>query len=291
MDGLTTAPAEAGAGRTGAGRTGTGEAAPGSTGTEAARWTVRWNRVPAPRLRLFCLPHAGGGASVYRPWAPFLPPDVELVAVRLPGRESRFREPPLTRAGDVVTGLVGAVAPLLDRPHAWFGHSMGALLAFEVCRELRRRGLGEPARLLVSGRAAPDVPAGRPPVHDAPLPDLLARLRDLGGTPAEFLDPAVIAPLVPSIRADFSVVETYRHRPGPPLECPVSVFGGDADAETTAGDLRAWRRHTSAGCVVRTYGGGHFFLHDMPERVVPEIGRDLPVPRPADAREANGRKQ
>ncbi|WP_329241749.1 alpha/beta fold hydrolase [Actinoallomurus sp. NBC_01490] len=250
---------------------------------EAGSWTVRWNHVPSPRLRLFCLPHAGGGAAVYRPWPRHLPPDVEVVAIRLPGRESRFREPALTRVGHVVGALVQEIAPLLDRPHVWFGHSMGALLAFEVCRELRRRGLGEPARLMVSGRPAPDIPSRRPPIHDAPLPDLLTRLRELGGTPPEFLeDPDVMSPLLPALRADFAVVETYRYRPGPPLDCPISVFGGAADLEATLDELRAWRAHTSVRCIVRTFEGGHFYLHDTPQEVLPEIGRDLPVPWPVN---------
>ncbi|QFG24785.1 thioesterase II family protein [Actinomadura sp. WMMB 499] len=266
MDGLTTTHGPA-----------TGPAAPERS------WTVRWNRPPSPRLRLFCLPHAGGGAGAYRAWTRYLPPDVEVVAIRLPGRETAFRETPLTSVDDVVRAVVRQAAPLLDRPHAWFGHSMGAILAFEACRALRRLGLGEPARLLVSGRDAPHLPYRRPPVHAAPLPDLLARLHDLGGTPRDLLDdPSALSPLLPSLRADFAVVEGYRHRPGPPLDCPISVFAGTGDLDTTRDGLAAWRSHSGAGCVVRMFDGGHFYLHDDAEGVVPGIGRDLPGPPGAD---------
>ncbi|MEU3229446.1 thioesterase II family protein [Nocardiopsis alba] len=237
---------------------------------------VRWNRPPSPRVRLFCLPHAGGGAASYRQWGRYLPPDVEVIAFRLPGRETSYREPALTSIEPIVSTIVQEATPLLDLPHVWFGHSMGSLLAFEVCRALRDLGPSEPAALLVSGRNAPHIPPHHPPVHKAARSDLLARLRSLGGTPKALLDdPSVLPLLLPPLRADFTVVESYEHRTGSPLEYPITVYNGTEDRETTPGGLAAWRDHTKSDCVVRSFPGGHFFLHDRPGEVLAALGRDL----------------
>jgi medium-chain acyl-[acyl-carrier-protein] hydrolase len=239
-------------------------------------WGVRWRPVSDVRLRLFCLPHTGGGAVAYRTWASRLPADVEVVAVRLPGREARFRERPFDRIEGLVPALVQGLAPLMDRPFAWFGHSMGALLAYEACRAIRDAGGPEPARLLVSGRRAPHLPERYRPVHAAPTADLVARLVELNGTPREVLnDASVLSAFLPMLRADFAVSETYRWSPSPPLNCPISVFGGSADPMATAEELHAWDRHTTTGCTVRMFDGDHFYLHAAPERVLPAIGADL----------------
>jgi surfactin synthase thioesterase subunit len=243
---------------------------------EPGDWGVRWQPRPAARLRLFCVPHAGGGAAAYRTWARALPPWIELVAIRLPGRETRFREPPFTRMDDLVAALAPALAPWLDRPYAWFGHSMGALIAYETARATRRLGLPEPLRLLVSGRAAPHLPPRDPPVHAASTADLVARLRFLGGTPVEVLDDAhMLKHVVPTLRADFAVVETYHWRPEPPLDCPLSVFGGTSDRHCMPGDLDGWSSHTSRDCAVRLFGGDHFFLHRPDRPLIPVIREHL----------------
>jgi medium-chain acyl-[acyl-carrier-protein] hydrolase len=254
----------------------TAAGAPQPGTASAARWLVRWRPVEAPQMRLFCLPHAGGGAAAYRAWAHCLAPQVEVVAIRLPGRESRMAEPPLRRVADVVGGLLGEVVPLLDRPHAWFGHSLGALTAFETCRALFRARLPAPARLIVSGRMAPHLPPLESPVHNAPLHDFLARLRELNGTPPEILaDPVMLTGLLPMLRADFAAVETYACEPAPPLACPVSVFGGTDDRFVSAAGIDAWRQHTTAECTVRMLGGDHFFLHRSPGEFAFLVAGDL----------------
>ncbi|WP_306323272.1 MULTISPECIES: thioesterase II family protein [unclassified Streptomyces] len=239
-------------------------------------WTAVWAPAPVTAPRLFCLPHTGGGASVYRHWALRLSPDIEVVSVRLPGRESRLRERPYDRLSELVPALVDAVAGQLDRPHAWFGHSMGALVAFEVCRELARRGLPQPVRLLVAGRRAPHLPSRSRPVHAAPAEELLAHLAELNGTPDELMGrPKVLAAVLPRLRADFAVSETYRFRPGPPLGTPITVLGGVADPEAHVPELRAWQAHTRADCPVRLFPGDHFFLHQDPEPVISTVAREL----------------
>lgn len=238
-------------------------------------WGVRWRPTPGARLRLFCLPHTGGGAGVYRSWAHQLPPDVELVAIRLPGRETRFREPCFTRLDELAPALVTAIRPWLDRPHAWFGHSMGALIAFEACRTLARRNLPAPVRLLVAGKPAPHLAPRQAPVHAAPTEELVDRLRLLGGTPAELLDGGALSVLLPTLRADFAISETYACHPAPPLDCPITVLGGARDPLTTVAELDAWRQHSAVGGTLRMFDGGHFFPHESQEEVLPVVAADL----------------
>jgi medium-chain acyl-[acyl-carrier-protein] hydrolase len=239
-------------------------------------WAVRWYPVPTAPLRLFCVPHAGGGATVYRDWARRLAPAVEVIAVRLPGREARFGEPLFTRIDDLMPEMINALAPWLDRPHAWFGHSMGGVLAFEGCRRLRELGLPTPVRLLVSGTPAPQLELRVRLAHDAPADELLAQLHELGGTPREVLDyPAALALLLPMVRSDLAMVEYYTYRPGSPLTCPISVFGGNDDRFTTPEELHAWRVHSTDECVVRTFPGDHFYLHQDPEQILSAITEDL----------------
>jgi medium-chain acyl-[acyl-carrier-protein] hydrolase len=229
-----------------------------------ATWAVRWQPAPSARLRLFCLPHAGGGTIVYRPWAQRLAPGIEVVAIRLPGRETRFREPVPGRIQDLAVGVVRAITPLLDVPYALFGHSMGALVAFEACQALRRTGLPAPTRLLVSGRPAPHLPLRHAPVHAAPTAELVARLRDYQGTRSELLDdPVALSAFISVLRADLASSEMYRYGAQPPLDCPISAFGGVDDQFAPEADLAAWESHTAAGFRVQRFPGGHFFLHEI----------------------------
>lgn len=242
--------------------------------------TTVWRPAPAARMRLFCAPHAGGGAGAYRAWAGRLAPDIEVVAVRPPGRESRLREAPYTELEPLVADLVEELRPRLDKPHAWFGHSLGALVAFESCRALRDRALAEPVRLFVSGRPAPHLPLRLPPVHDAPEPVLRRRLRELDGTPDALLAGRGLGRLLTTLRADLRISELYRFRPGPPLDCPITVLGGTLDPYTAPGDLAAWAGHTSAGCDVAMVRGGHFFLHEQPDTVHDLIRHELTARSP-----------
>ncbi len=236
-------------------------------------------------MRLFCVPHSGAGAAVYRPWDRLLPRDVELVSIRLPGREARFREPAFSRLDDLVPELTGNLTPLLDVPYAWFGHSMGALVAFETCREIRRLGLPEPAWLAISSRPAPHLATGsvsvlglpgQTPARDATDEEFATLVAALNGTPGEVSGgTAALAPFIPTLRADLLVIETYTYRPEPPLDLPISVFGGEQDPVARLDELRAWDVHSSVSCTVRTFPGGHFYLHQIRERFVAALVSDL----------------
>ncbi|MER6629726.1 alpha/beta fold hydrolase [Streptomyces sp. NPDC000987] len=245
-------------------------------------WFGRWVPQEHAAYRLFCLPYAGGGAAAYREWHAIAPEHIQVCPLELPGRGSRLGEPPISRLRPLVDGLAGAVGPFLDRPFAIFGHSMGALLAFELTRTLLRRGLPLPAHLFVSGRSAPDAPPERPRIHDAPEAQVLERLRNLGGTPQEVLDdPELMELVLPVLRADFSVLESYEYLDGPPLPVPLTVFGGTDDALVAPARLHDWRRQSSSGSRLRMLPGGHFFLHPSARTIMAEINRSLPATRPA----------
>ncbi|MET8546521.1 thioesterase domain-containing protein, partial [Kitasatospora sp. NPDC004799] len=167
---------------------------------------------------------------------------------------------------------------------AWFGQWWGAGYAFVVGRALRRLGLPEPRRLLVAGLPAPQLPRRATPVHDAPAPELFERIGALNGhgDGARAGSP-LLNVMLPTLRADFAVAETHVHRPGPPLDCPITVYGGRADASTTEEELAAWGEHSAAGTTVRLFDGGHFFPHDAPEAFLPVLAADLLGRRPAAA--------
>jgi medium-chain acyl-[acyl-carrier-protein] hydrolase len=246
-----------------------------STST-ADRWIVRPKANPRSRLRLFCIAHAGGGASAFRGWAEALPPEVEVCPVQLPGRESRFGEKPFDRLDPLVTALADAVHPLLDLPWALFGHSNGALIGFELSRMLRSRGRSGPRHLFASGRRAPDVPAQDPPIGHLPDDEFLADLGELGGLPRELLENREIMQiLLPVLRADVALHETFEFREEAPLDCPITAYGGVADAKVTREAIEAWGRHTRGPFVVRMFPGGHFFHQSEREQFLRVFSADL----------------
>jgi medium-chain acyl-[acyl-carrier-protein] hydrolase len=228
--------------------------------------TTSWFTCPGlnarPGLRLFCFPYAGGSPLVFRGWAGGLPKAVEVCPVLLPGRGMRLAEPPFTRMPSLVETVAAALLPYTDRPFAFFGHSMGALISFELARLLRGRHGVEPAHVFVSGCSAPQIPDAIPRLSDLPEPELLQELRRLNGTPKEVFENSELMQLmVPVLRADFSVCESYVYTEARPLDCPISVFGGLQDADTSRAQLEAWRCHTSAHFSLQMFPGDHFFLH------------------------------
>ncbi|WP_438041477.1 thioesterase II family protein [Sorangium sp. So ce128] len=230
---------------------------------------------PAARLRLFCAPYAGGGSSIYSAWWRELPAHTELCAIKLPGREARMSEPPFERLTPLVQALATALEPWLTKPFALYGHSLGALVCFELARELRRRGAPLPRHLFVSGRRPPHV-RGSDPLHGLPEPEFLERIRRMGGTPDEVLrDPELLGLFLPVLRADFAVNEVEPFVPGAPLECPISAFGGLDDERAGRADLEGWRHHTRGAFRVEMFPGGHFFLRSAREPLLRSISAVL----------------
>lgn len=247
----------------------------------AGRWTVVPRPNPDPRLRLFCFPYAGGGAATYRTWSDVLPPDIEVEAIQLPGREWRLREEPYRSVFPLVEELATVLKDRFDAPFAFFGHSLGALISFELARELRRRGLSLPERLFLSAHRAPQVPKELPDIHDGPDEEFYEGLRRLEGTPDELLEnDELMQLLLPALRADFAIAETYECPPEPPLDCPISVFGGLGDEVTGRDKLQPWAEHTTRDFKLRMVPGGHFFVEESRDLILRAVFQDLmPVQR------------
>ncbi|MFY9820400.1 MAG: thioesterase II family protein [Thermoanaerobaculia bacterium] len=245
-------------------------------GQNSERWLAYREVNPRARLRMFCFPYAGGGASAFRGWASLLPADVEVCPVQLPGRESRLRDQPFSRPEPMIEALADVLQPYMDMPFVFFGHSMGAMIGFELSRELRRRGKKLPFCLFASGRRAPHLPAREEDIHSLPEPEFIAKLRELNGTPEEVLQHAELMKLLlPILRADFAVNETYVYTEEEPLDLALSAFGGLGDKEVTRDDVEAWRQHTRGRFRMRMLPGDHFFVHGAKDLILEAVARDL----------------
>jgi surfactin synthase thioesterase subunit len=217
-----------------------------------------------------CFPFAGGTASYFHPWGRALAPFLDVLAVQYPGRQDRIAEACLTDAGELAEAAVRELLPYAERPLALFGHSMGALLAFEAARRLRREGVDVPV-LFVSGRRSPTRPAGQTGLWRDDT-RLLAEVRRLNPPQVEALDAPELLPLImPMLRGDYQAVENYRYEPAPPLTHPVTALTGDADPQVTPAEAEAWREHTTGAFDVRVFPGGHFFLGSAQDRVLETI--------------------
>jgi malonyl CoA-acyl carrier protein transacylase len=229
--------------------------------TPNSLWLSRPHLHPQARFRLFCLPYAGAGASIFNSWLAEMPTEIELCPIQLAGRENRRSEPPFNRLKFLIQTLTPLIAPYLDLPFAFFGHSMGALLSFELVRELRRQDLPTPMHLFVSGYPAPQIPDFEPPIHTLPEPQFIEALRKFQGTPEAVLqDSELMQHYLPILRADFAMLETYFYVKEAPLNCPISVFGGLEDKRVSLAALEAWREQTTQGFTVNQLSGDHFFL-------------------------------
>ncbi|MEQ9359422.1 thioesterase II family protein [Coleofasciculus chthonoplastes] len=239
-----------------------------------------WAIDPKPNtqanLRLFCFPYAGGAARIFRTWGDSLPKTVEVCPMELPGRGKQIRLAPFTRLQPLVEALAQALLPHLDKPFAFFGHSMGGLICFELTRHLRQQYGLNPVHLFISGRRAPHLPARHSPIHGLPDSKFLDRLRRLNGTPQAVLENAELMELLlPILRSDFEVLETYIYIPESPLNCPISAFCGSDDSEAHPDEVGEWQMQTRTSFSLYTLPGDHFFLHSAEPLLLQIIAQKL----------------
>jgi medium-chain acyl-[acyl-carrier-protein] hydrolase len=232
---------------------------------------------PSASLRLFCFPYAGGSSYIFRSWSDRLPKTMEICPIELPGRGIQIKSTPFKQIEPLVKAIAREILPYLDKPFAFFGHSMGGLVSFELARFIRREYNLEPVHLLISGRRAPQTKDLKPPINNLPETDFLQELRQLNGTPEEVLNNhELMEILVPILRADFAVLETYIYSQEAPLNCPISVFGGLQDREISIEKLEAWQVQTLNSFSLKMLPGDHFFIHSS-QSFLAELNQQLNV--------------
>ncbi|WP_339384544.1 thioesterase II family protein [Oscillatoria sp. FACHB-1407] len=236
----------------------------------------RPNPNPNATLRLFCFPYAGAGASIFRHWSANLPPYVEVCPIQLPGREERIKESLFTQLPPLVQTLAHSLQGYLDIPFAFFGHSLGGLISFELARQLRIQQSPEPIHLFISGRRAPQASDRNPLLHTLPESEFLQELRSLNRTPEKVLtNSELMQLLLPILRADFSICETYTYLDEPPLDCSISVLGGLDDAGEPIELLELWRSQTRSSFSMYLFPGDHFFLHRSQQLLLETLDNQL----------------
>lgn len=230
--------------------------------------------------RLFCFGYAGGTASIFREWSNRLPPSIEVHPFQFPGHGNRLSEPLFKRVQPLLESTAQELMPYLEGSFAFFGHSMGAIVSFELAQLLRRENKPGPSHLFLSGRPCPHLIEKEAPTFNLPEPEFIEDLKRMGGTPKEVLEhPELMSVLGPILRADLEVCQTYEYEPRPPLNCPITAFGGIQDEDVSRAQLEGWRDYTTSHFAVRMFPGNHFFLHTAAPVLLRMVAQDLtPTP-------------
>ncbi len=244
---------------------------------DTTRWVWPRRAKPLARVRLFCFPYGGAGASVFRTWQSLLPPHIDVCPVQLPGRENRLSESPYTDVRHLCADLTEVLRPLLDVPFALFGHSLGAFIAFELARQLHEQDGLRPVHLFVSGQRSPRSRGPYAPIFQLPDGDFLGEVaRRYNAVPDAVLQtPELLDVFLPLLRADFAMNDTYTCEAGEQVDCPITCFGSEADPESTEADLQAWREHTRNRFAVRMFEGGHFFIDTARSALLQAVADEL----------------
>ncbi|AJE80646.1 thioesterase [Streptomyces albus] len=249
----------------------------GSQDADDELWVRRFHPAPEKPVRLVCLPHAGGSASFFFPFSAALAPHADVLAIQYPGRQDRRGEPLLGTVQELTDAVLEALRPWHDRPLVFFGHSMGAVLSFELARRFEREGAPVQG-LIASGRRAPTVHREEN-VHQRGDDALIAEIRALSGTDTGLLaDEELLRMVLPAIRSDYKAIETYRYRPDgtqPPLTSPVSVLTGESDPRVSIPEAQAWQELSSGKFTFRSFPGGHFYLTPRQAEVTRAVAEDL----------------
>ncbi len=239
-------------------------------------WVVKPKPNPNARIKIFCLPFAGGSSVSYRNWIKYLPEDIELCPVEIPGRGIRMNETLISDLSVLVKKIAEGIYPELDKPFILFGHSMGTALGFELAHLLAEKYKKQAEYIFLSGRGAPHLPDREEPIHLLPEQQFVSKLKEYNGTPKEVLEHEELMQLMlPIIRADFQVCETYSNYRKEPLDIPITALGGLEDSSTLKEDLEAWKSYTTKKFNIRMFPGGHFYLNDQQPALLENILRDI----------------
>jgi medium-chain acyl-[acyl-carrier-protein] hydrolase len=239
-------------------------------------WIANATRAATGAIQLFCFPYAGGSSSVFRSWRDELLPGVEVVPVHLPGREARLLEQPFTKLMPLLDELTEVLRRHVSGPFAFFGHSMGALVSFELARRMSQQYQLEPLHAFVAGYRAPQLPSHGKPIAHLPNQAFIEELRRMNGTPEAVLqNDEMMQLLLPALRADFTLCETYVYHPANRLRCPISALGGWQDSKASKDELEAWQEQTEGKFTLRMFPGDHFFVHTAQHAVLAAIAQDL----------------
>lgn len=235
------------------------------------KWLRFFKRNPNASIRLFCLPYGGTGPSIYREWANYFGDDVEVIGILYPGRESRIAETLTPDIRQMASDLLAAIQPLLDKPYVVFGHSMGALIGYELVARVSARQLPMPRHLFVSGTDAPHYEE-QEPIHHLPEDEFLDALIELNGMPDEVLqNRELLSYALPIIRSDFAACAEYWLEESNQLDCPLSAYGGTRDSKVEIAHVEEWSQYTSKEFACRIFDGDHFFLHSHEEQILSEL--------------------
>lgn len=247
------------------------------TASSTKAWLPSLRSRPHAESRLFCFPYAGTGATIYAGWQRQLPPSIEVVAIHLPGREERLREPSFRRLESLVDALAEVLTESLDLPYAFYGHSLGGWIAYYLTQRFARTGQTLPAHLFIGASRAPHLPNPHLPIHALPPAELVAHVSRRYGEipPAILADRELMDIVVPIIQADMELLETAEYRPSDPLPVPVSAFAGEVDHEITFADVAAWREHTRSRFSCEPLPGGHFFLKSCASLLLSKVGQEM----------------
>jgi surfactin synthase thioesterase subunit len=249
---------------------------PQSTSFTVTPWISCYKPRPDALLRLFCFPHGGGGPQAFKSWADNLPKEIEVYCLNLPGRFSRRNDPPIHNMPELSDQIVHALSAYLDKPFALFGHSVGALVAYEVTRGLEEKGSPLPVRLLVSAHKVPHDALEEEPMYNLPDQELVQKIIDLGLVPAEVLEnKELIDFILPPLKADFEVSETYKYTERNPLPVAITAMGGEGDTLLSPEDLDAWKEYSSLSFQSFLYKGDHFYTETLQKEVLKDISQWL----------------
>jgi surfactin synthase thioesterase subunit len=243
-------------------------------------WFTDFGQSHNKAARIFAFPYSGAGTVVYQSWVKeFAQKDISLLGVQLPGRENRYKETLMTDLRTLINQLTDEIQPLTDKPFVFFGHSLGGLIAFELCRELRRRNQSLPAHLFISAFRTPDMPNPNPELHNLNDQQLIQKIREYGGTPESILSSVeLMALFTPILKADFKLFETYEHQREAPLACPVTTFCGRADNIVKPEYMKNWSQQSASLVKHHLLPGAHFFLDQCKQAILEQITAALEVP-------------